>query len=65
MPAIMLGLMFYSSFYLYLSEGPFFPRWIGDAENCRWNWWPNLLMINNFVNTDSTVSQHFDGSTSN
>ncbi|ELT92578.1 hypothetical protein CAPTEDRAFT_186947 [Capitella teleta] len=54
MPAIMLGLAFYSSLYLYLGDGPFYPPFIQDAENCRTNWWPNLLMINNIVNTEKT-----------
>jgi len=51
MPAFMLCLTFYTCLYRYFTQGPMVPPEITDAENCRTNWWPNLLMISNLVNT--------------
>merc|ERR1711988_1005712 len=36
----------------YFTSGPMVPPLITDAENCRNNWWINLFMLNNLVNTD-------------
>ncbi len=55
MPACMFILMFYSGLYRHVFVGPFEPPTIADAENCRVNWWTNLLMISNLVNTNKQV----------
>ena len=54
--AIMLVLMFYTCSIEYVSsESPIAPNEIGDALNCRTNWWTNLLLVQNLVNTDYLV----------
>ena len=54
--AIMLVLMFYTCSIEYVSsESPIAPNEIGDALNCRTNWWTNLLLVQNIVNTDYLV----------
>ena len=55
MPSYMLVIMFYTSTYRYLASGPLFPPDIEDAENCKINWWTNLLLVQNLVNTDQQV----------
>ncbi|XP_064599253.1 O-acyltransferase like protein-like [Liolophura sinensis] len=49
-PIYMIILMAFSCLYPYLASGPLFPRLIQDAENCKTNWWTNLLYVNNLVN---------------
>ena len=55
MPAYMFVTMFYTCLYEYFTSGPMVPPFITDAENCRNNWWINLLMLNNLVDTDNAV----------
>ena len=52
----MLNLLFYSMTYKYLAGGPFAPHLVVDAENCKVNWWSNILMMHNIVSTDKLVS---------
>ena len=56
MPGLMLTLMFYTTTYRYLAEGPMFPANISDGDNCRLNWWVDLLMVQNLVRTEHLVS---------
>jgi len=49
MPPLMLCTMFYTCLYEYFTVGPMVPPFITDAENCRVNWWTNLLMVGNLV----------------
>lgn len=55
MPMMMLTIMLYACLYKYLVAGPIIPKQITDAENCKVNWWANLLMIGNLANTDAMV----------
>ena len=55
-PALMFTILFYFTTYKVFTGGPFSSSEIGDAENCRLNWWTNLLMLNNLVNTEKSVS---------
>lgn len=57
MPALMLTIMFYTCFYRYFADGPLFPRDVGDAGNCRINWWVDLLMVHNLVRTEYLVGR--------
>ena len=52
----MVSLLFYAMTYKYLAGGPFAPHEVVDAENCKVNWWSNLLMMHNIVSTDKLVS---------
>lgn len=55
MPTYMLIIMFYACTYRYLASGPMFPADIQDAENCKVNWWVNLLLVQNLVNKSEQV----------
>ena len=52
----MMVLMFYAAMYKYVSGGPIAPIKVGDAENCKINWWTDLFMLHNLVNTEEMVS---------
>lgn len=49
MPALMLSIMVICSTYKYTADGPLYPAVDQDSENCKVNWWVNLLMLNNLV----------------
>jgi len=53
-PAVMFLAAIYSTLFYYTGEGPRWPtvaQW--DRTNyCKWNWWTNLLYVNNLVNAD-------------
>ncbi|XP_059053384.1 nose resistant to fluoxetine protein 6-like [Achroia grisella] len=39
--------------YPYTGSGPLWNRVIaGETENCRQNWWLNLLMVNNYIDSE-------------
>lgn len=57
MPGIVMSLMFYTSTYRYFADGPVFPTDISDGDNCRVNWWVDLLMVHNLVRTETMVRQ--------
>lgn len=44
----------------HLGDGPLWPRKIWDeADNCKKNWWMNLLFINNFIDSKYQVSYNY------
>ena len=55
-PTLMMVLMFYAAMYKYVSGGPLAPIKVQDAENCKENWWTDLLLVHNLVNTEKIVS---------
>ena len=55
-PAILFTLFFYTFIWQYAASGPTYPTAIGDATNCRTNWWVDLLMVHNLVRRDTFVS---------
>ncbi|XP_052083555.1 nose resistant to fluoxetine protein 6-like [Mytilus californianus] len=48
-PLYMIALMVLTCLLKYFGDGPFWPSVIPLADNCRTNWWTNLLYINNFL----------------
>lgn len=53
--AILLGIV--ATLYKYISSGPTWTSIIETEENCRKNWWTNLLYINNIFRTDAMVGK--------
>lgn len=54
--AIMVALA--ASWFNHLGSGPMWNHIVStETEDCRQNWWYNLLYVNNYINTDKTVSQ--------
>ncbi|XP_067662821.1 nose resistant to fluoxetine protein 6-like [Haliotis asinina] len=51
-PVYMMMLMFYTCLFHYLGDGPIWPQTGVQKQQCRDNWWTNLLYINNLVNKD-------------
>ncbi|XP_046563545.1 nose resistant to fluoxetine protein 6-like [Haliotis rubra] len=52
-PVYMIVVMAYTGFMRHLAEGPLSNAdSLKDAENCRSNWWTNLLYINNIYKND-------------
>ncbi|XP_046562223.1 LOW QUALITY PROTEIN: O-acyltransferase like protein-like [Haliotis rubra] len=49
-PVYMMMLMFYTCLLHYLGDGPVWPQTGLQKQQCRDNWWTNLLYINNLVN---------------
>lgn len=41
----------------YLGQGPFFPlNGFEPQDNCRKNWWLNILFVNNFLKQEDMVN---------
>jgi hypothetical protein len=57
MPGMMMILLFLTTSSYYLADGPLFPHKIDDYENCRVNWWLDLLMVFNLARTSDHVSE--------
>ncbi|XP_067661103.1 nose resistant to fluoxetine protein 6-like [Haliotis asinina] len=51
-PVYMLMLMFSTCLFHYLGDGPIWSQTGMQKQQCRDNWWTNLLYINNLVNKD-------------
>lgn len=51
-------IIFYiSAVFPYTGSGPLWNRAISqDTEQCRKNWWLNLLMVSNYIDTENIVS---------
>ena len=51
-PVYMILLGIWASLFVYIGDGPLWP-YVGpihtQMENCKYNWWTNLLYVNNFV----------------
>ena len=54
-PLYMIVLMVYTCLWNHLGEGPNWPFLNVEAENCKNNWWTNLLYIQNLVNHRNMV----------
>ncbi|XP_064611188.1 O-acyltransferase like protein-like [Liolophura sinensis] len=51
-PIYMIVIMMFTGLHKYVIFGPLLPRDMSNAENCKTNWWTNLLYINNLVRVD-------------
>ena len=49
----MIVLGTYVSLFYYIGEGPYWPD--NMDQNCRTNWWINILYLNNVLATDKGV----------
>lgn len=50
-------IFYYATYFKYSGNGPMWKTIIyPEVEDCRNNWWTNLLYINNYVNVDKIVS---------
>jgi hypothetical protein len=55
----MFSLAYFTATYRFSEKSPFFPPQSVDFENCRdGQWWPNLLLLHNLINTDHQVTSH-------
>jgi len=54
MPALMLTIMAITN-GPGTPPGPLSPAQAASSENCKANWWVNLLMVTNLVNLDEQV----------
>ncbi|XP_012287276.1 O-acyltransferase like protein [Orussus abietinus] len=53
-PAYAMTIGLYATLFDKIGSGPRWRRWVGtERDNCRDNWWANLLYVNNYVNVDS------------
>ncbi|XP_014224477.1 nose resistant to fluoxetine protein 6-like [Trichogramma pretiosum] len=53
-PAYAIIVGFYATLFEKLGSGPKWDTWVNSSkENCRANWWINLLYVNNYVNLET------------
>ncbi|XP_057651864.1 nose resistant to fluoxetine protein 6-like [Diorhabda carinulata] len=58
-PVYALVIFYYATIFNHTGEGPLWKIVAGaDSNDCRQNWWTNLLYINNYVNEDHTCMTH-------
>ena len=56
-PAYAVMVALEASWFSHLGNGPMWNRLVGtETENCRQNWWINLIYLNNYINLSKTVS---------
>lgn len=56
MPLYMMILAFFVLVFPYIDDGPLWKTIVWrEVERCQENWWTNLLVINNYVNTEKMV----------
>ena len=53
----MLVLAALSYLYIYLGEGPVWPKSINVGDKCHTNWWKHLLYVNNLVDVDGVSAE--------
>lgn len=58
MPVFAIIIAYVTHVLPYTSDGPIWNARIGiEVENCKKNWWLDLLLLNNFINADEQVNQ--------
>ncbi|XP_050305781.1 nose resistant to fluoxetine protein 6-like [Anthonomus grandis grandis] len=58
-PVYAFVIFYYASLFDYSGNGPLWKVIAGaDAQDCRDNWWANLLYINNYVNAEHMCMTH-------
>lgn len=55
-PALMLFTLLYTAYFQYWGSGPFWPKKSFDYQQCKNNWWRNLLYIQNFFPISEQVN---------
>lgn len=56
-PVYAVAVSFGATWYIHTSEGPMWNSVVGtEAENCRHNWWINLLYLSNYYKVEEMVS---------
>lgn len=56
-PVYAVAVAFGATWYIHMSEGPMWNSVVGtEAQNCRHNWWINLLYLNNYYKFEEMVS---------
>ncbi|CAH0386098.1 unnamed protein product [Bemisia tabaci] len=59
MPLYMMILAFFVLVFPYIDDGPLWKTIVWrEVERCQENWWTNLLVINNYVNTEKMCTVH-------
>ncbi|XP_055533192.1 nose resistant to fluoxetine protein 6-like [Wyeomyia smithii] len=57
-PLYLFVILLTASVFRHLKLGPLHGRIIGvESQNCRWNWWINVLFLNNYVKVEETCIQ--------
>ncbi|XP_071147457.1 O-acyltransferase like protein-like [Mytilus edulis] len=51
-PMYMMVIMVYGCLMKYFGDGPLWPEAVKTADDCKINWWTNLLYVNNLVHVD-------------
>ncbi|XP_050499016.1 nose resistant to fluoxetine protein 6-like isoform X1 [Diabrotica virgifera virgifera] len=58
-PVYAFVIFYYATLFNHTGEGPLWKVVAGaDSQDCRQNWWTNLLYINNYVNADNMCMTH-------
>ncbi|XP_066262600.1 nose resistant to fluoxetine protein 6-like [Euwallacea similis] len=58
-PVYAFVIFYYATVFNYTGKGPLWKVIAGaDSEDCKKNWWTNLLYINNYVNPDHMCMTH-------
>jgi hypothetical protein len=56
-PIYAFVIFYYATLFNYTGSGPMWKVVAGqDSQDCRDNWWTNILYISNYVNADHMVS---------
>lgn len=56
-PVYAVIIFFFATLQYKMGSGPLWESFIGtDKQNCQKTWWISLLYLNNYVETDKTVS---------
>lgn len=57
MVAFAVVIFYVCAVFPYTGTGPLWNRAVAhDTEQCRKNWWLNLLMVSNYIDTENIVS---------
>ena len=53
----MLVLAVMSYLYVYLGNGPVWPKSINVGDKCHTDWWKHLIYVNNLVGVDGVSAE--------